>query len=454
MKKVVITATYSFSYRNIVFTGVLDELLSSGATVHIFLPEVIFNSQHFKSLEEKYEGKLVGYVISEPKKRGGTHILFILLSSWMLKLQNTYTYRIKMANLFEVDKIAYLKFGGIAALLPNSKRVFNFFRRKFLKIMAQNKDVDSVLSKINPDVMFFLLNNKLNEYHYISYANRRNVPTISLIHSWDVITTKGHFLYSTDTVMCWNYVNQYEYEQLVDGILNSRSKLEIVGVPQFDIYDEPNPQIEKEKLELGVPLNKKIVLYTTTVDRLFPNEDVLIKRLIDWVSTKNDYFLYIRIHPQAKLDEFVSITTSSLYHLIIRPEKVSSTVDDGVQFSPDTLLRLKRDILISDVVVNLASSISLDASVLGRPVINICFDIDDIQKSNLSVKRFYRTDHFSKLISLGQIGVAYTFEGLVSSIVESTAANNSIDVAVNTVKQVYSPFCGASSTIVSKVVLA
>jgi hypothetical protein len=417
-KRILITLPYSFSYRNIVLTGVLEGLLVEGHSIMLCLPRELQCSGVLIELQRKYSGKLCIKELVRPSSKSLANVFFLISSSLMYALQNTYSYRIKKESIKKDRLWEYIKSYSVGELLP-FKRFFMGVSKYFLKALLKHKVVDRDISEFNPDVFLFTLSNKVNEYYYLGSALRRLVPTIGLVHSWDVITTKGSFLFQTDKVLVWNDINAREYEAFVNSFIGEPEELVKVGIPQFDIYktEERLISVDEAREKIGLPIDKSIVLYTTSVPRLFPGEiDVLNRLISDFESGLFEgAFLYVRVHPQAISDyssRFKELEGEN-YKLYL-PEKSSSSVEDNVIFEENTLLNLFFDIYSSDVVVNMASSITLDAAAIGRKTINLSFD--DVCGSNIflhSVNRYYRTDHYSKILNFDDVDVAYSYEELV-----------------------------------------
>ena len=70
----------------------------------------------------------------------------------------------------------------------------------------------------------------------------------------------------------------------------------------------------------------------------------------------------------------------------------------------------------SDVVVNLASTITIDAALFDTPIICINFDFFGQRKLKHSVKKFYQFDHYAKLAKTKGFTLANSLDDLVNKI--------------------------------------
>jgi hypothetical protein len=175
-----------------------------------------------------------------------------------------------------------------------------------------------------------------------------------------------------------------------------------------------NPMVSQlaVRKSLKLPLDKKIILYSTSVNRLVPTEEDFLLQLINRVEERDDLFLNVRIHPQATTSEFSRITAKGKYHKIYRPEKSTNKLLDGVVFQKDTLGQLRNDLLSSDIVVNFASSMVLDAYAMNKPAIWI-----DLSSPEYALHAdFYSYEHLIGAVDDFGIPIVKSVDHLMDSI--------------------------------------
>lgn len=424
-KRILITLPYSYSYRNIVLTGVLEKLLSEKVEVLVVLPTELAIETPIKELVRKFPCKLKVQELIRPRPYSLANLLFTVSSALMQNIQSTYSYRIKQENSKFGDFKPYFKLFLLPSILPKSKKVFGLTKRLLLKVLY-NKRVETELKNFRPDVIFTTLNHRVNEYFYLGFAHRYSIENISLVHSWDVITTKGSFVLSADRVLVWNKINELEYKYLVNGIFGINSKVEKVGIPQFDIYREQLQKVSEEevKRDLEIPLNLEVVCYTTAVKQLYPLEKQIIKKLIQDFE-KGCFpgkFLYVRLHPQESSSGYHDIKPRGKSYILSIPDEGSSNLEDKVKFNSNTLLNLFNELYVADIIVNMASSINLDAAALDKKVVNLSFDKPDGPNNDLyrSVERYYHTDHFSKVIISSKSNLVFSYDELFDVLKQKT----------------------------------
>src|SRR5205823_6984915 len=70
----------------------------------------------------------------------------------------------------------------------------------------------------------------------------------------------------------------------------------------------------------------------------------------------------------------------------------------------------------SDVAVNVASTITIEACVFDTPVVNIAFDGDDQPPYEQSARRYYKFTHYTNITRHDAVRVSWTPAELVENI--------------------------------------
>ncbi len=385
-------------------TGFIENL-SKDFELHVVLPQEIMEEH---SLVEKYP-KIEFHEIVFSNKRIVDRLLFNLLKSRIQYLQNTYTYRIKRSSAKSLSE--RIKLLLLSLPFPRSKYLFRSLRNLY-GFLLSNSQVKVFIEELKPDLLINTQAHWNLEHFYKKYADYHGVKSLNIVHSWDVITTKGAFLFDYTTVIVWNRVNRLEYHYFVDRLNGFQSNVKEIGPLQFDPYFVNRPQAGDLKREYGINTNQKVLLYATSVERLVPSEMKIVDMLISLVQEVDDLFLVVRLHPQraTELEENKSIKGKN-YYIDSSQNKSSSTLDNA-SFSDDFFDNLIQQMTISDAVINVASTMTLDALCFKKPVIQIAFDAEESKYSE-SVKRYYQYDHFKNLVgSTKSIHMAYSFEEL------------------------------------------
>lgn len=412
--KILITCPYSFNYRNYVYSGFVEKLLSMNMKVYILLPSVLLRDPFIVELKNKYSN----FLFLEPIKQDYTFlekIVLILLRSWCYKIQNTKTYKLKNKNLKKIDFKEWVKYYALSLFLPKSVYLYKKTLNLTKSFIFYSRDIYEFIRVIDPEVYISTLHNKYNEGKYIYACDKLSIRTIGVVHSWDVITTKGFFPVSTNETLFWSKANMLAYEKYVEP-LSRPTKKTVIGVIHFDCYfGDINKTEAKAKLKL--PYDKKVILYSTSVKRLVPNEESIILNMINKMKENEDIFFYIRIHPQADTNEFSRIPHVGENFIVDRPEKSGQKeLQDKVMFSENTFSKLMLSIISSDLVINVASSMALDSLALNRPVIWL--------KEDGMVMNYYNYEHIQDVLTTLPINLCEIDSNLERSIISTIKKYN------------------------------
>ena len=96
-------------------------------------------------------------------------------------------------------------------------------------------------------------------------------------------------------------------------------------------------------------------------------------------------------------------------HIIIeKPFRSSVTVADGlaIDVMPEHQRHLGDTLCYADVVVNVASTITIEACIFDTPVVNICFDGPAPEPYERSATRYYSFTHYVNITNRDAVRVA------------------------------------------------
>ena len=238
--------------------------------------------------------------------------------------------------------------------------------------------------RYSPDLVVFtrLFGTNL---HVVKEAKKRSIPVLCLVESWDNFICKGPLSLVPDEMAVWNAAMVDEAAEL-HGF--RRDKVSVVGVPQFDLYSDKDNFLERAEFFEAHGLNpqQKLITYAASTEGFIPNETEIFETI--YRTLQNDFaraplqFL-LRLHPitSPALWEEYHRRFSGRPHLTIQQPGKISKLHDGWDPSWTDMVNLASTIFYSDVVVNIASTMAIDAAVLDKPVIAIAFgrDFDEQQ---------------------------------------------------------------------------
>lgn len=301
---------------------------------------------------------------------------------------------------------------------------FRYASVLFERILNRSRKIKDLLAALRPDLL--VLPNPFGEIAtiYLLHAKELRIPTVCQMLSWDNITSKGTPLTMPDFFISWGPIMT---EEIVATYHFPPDKIYECGVPHFDVYslrDKLTPQHILAK-QLNLPLQRPYIFYGMVLPECCPNESEILKWLVRQLASNaftKPCSLVIRPHPQTirGADKMDSSRLEQLYAMV--------GPNVALDFPPVLSDRLFWDLPKSDMYhlasllagsamcINANSTLCLEACMLDRPVINSAFDGWEELPYNQSVRRGLDFIHMAKLLALGGIRVARSFDDLAAHI--------------------------------------
>jgi hypothetical protein len=249
-------------------------------------------------------------------------------------------------------------------------------------------------------------------------ADANRVPIMAIDLSWDHFTTKTAPLRRVDSLTVWNETMK---RQAVEIHGYRPQQVCVAGVPQFDIYARPDSFTSREAFiqRIGGDPAKKLITLTTIPPVLYTYHDVVIDELL--AAMRGGRFagptqLLVRVHPRDDVTKYERFMHEP--DVIVEKPFKETIVAEGSNVDPsrDNRLHLANTLKHSDVIVNVASTIGIEAAVLDTPVVNIAFDGREEKPFLDSSRRFYVYTHYKPLVDIGAVRVAPSPAALVDEV--------------------------------------
>jgi hypothetical protein len=287
------------------------------------------------------------------------------------------------------------------------------------KVFA-SKYYQKMLREFRPDlVVFSTPGQKLPDLPLLYESIKADVPTVSPVYSWDNLTAKGPFIFPVDHLIVWNDIMKKEAEVYHDY---SSDEISVTGVPVFDPYINvltEGPRMKElffQKLRLNP---SRPVITVTTIPRIFfgSGHAELIRRLVSFMKQGRipDCNILVRPHPKDTTDY-----TEFELHPLVSIDFYGSTPDDSLQNwipQKDNIEYLGRTMRYSDVVINVASTITIDASCFDTPVINIAYDLKTTENDYIgNVARYYSYTHYNHVVKSDAAALVKSDDELIVAV--------------------------------------
>jgi CDP-glycerol glycerophosphotransferase (TagB/SpsB family) len=247
---------------------------------------------------------------------------------------------------------------------------------------------------------------------------KHRIPSLAMVISWDNLTTKGIINADHDYVLLWNNYMAAEYKAFYEPFSKVKSKICVTGVPRFDLHFGQNPgevtEIEfREKFDFG---GAKIILFATSAAKHFPEQADIVRHLVEYAGIRKNVKILVRCHAGDDLGNYRQFEHENCLSIPSLPalSGAGSTLVPGLR----SLLDLSEMLKYSDVCINVASTMRLDAAACNKPIISIAYDGDKSKPYYNSVRRFYDYAHQLELNKLAIDRTVYSKRELFETLDE------------------------------------
>jgi hypothetical protein len=267
----------------------------------------------------------------------------------------------------------------------------------------------SLVVVANPGLVF-------SEVPVLRTARRRRIPAVALDASWDNFTNKLIPVRQVDRLIVWNEIMK---RQAVELHGYQPDTIRVTGAPQFDVHFRHDARSPRSDFFSRINANptRKLITLTTTPRSLYQHHPFVLRVLADALRDgrlSQPAQVLVRLHPRDDADAYREF--QGVPHVIVeKPFRETVKVADGlaVDVMPEHQRHLGDTLCYSDVVVNVASTIAIEACIFDTPVVNICFDDRDDTPYVRSARRYYSFTHYVNITNRQAVRVAQSPDEMI-----------------------------------------
>lgn len=253
-------------------------------------------------------------------------------------------------------------------------------------------------------------------------AKRTGYYVVGMIRSWDNITSKGVIQILPDKLIVLNSIMKNEAVKYA-GM--PERDITITGVPHYDLFFEKRKISRGEFLKsLGLDPAKKILLCAPFNYEYTGSAEIIINALteaIDMGKLPKDLHIIVRYRPatpeisssRIKPSPHLTFTNPCEHYFAV--QNLQSPSEDW-EFSKSDLELLVNSLYYSDVVLNYMSTLSIDAAIFDRPVINLRFDADTETPPHHKIGIFVRYLHYRAVEASGGVKLVWNMGEMITAI--------------------------------------
>lgn len=243
---------------------------------------------------------------------------------------------------------------------------------------------------------------------------------IASIHSFDNITTRQWPSLFFDHYLTWNNINKAELER-INPILKKNNNVTVCGAAQFDFHYKQNFTWSREEWlsKLGLPANKKIILYAGGPVSLFKDEPQYLAHLNEAFQNgrinSNDAVILFRSHPLDKKERWHALVGDSP-NIIYDAAQSGKEKFDYTNVNDEDIRKLMSTLKHADVQINFTSTMTIDGSVFHKPQIGPYYtEIDKLRKEKLT-RMMYVQEHYAPITASGAINMPASKDAFIEMV--------------------------------------
>ncbi|MBP4140506.1 hypothetical protein J3S90_01670 [Flavobacterium sp. P4023] len=422
MKNLGIVITDGVGFRNYILTEFIEEAKSNFDNVIIFscLPKSVYDDLNLKCeiieldvFTEKFKNwffrkaKEVAHLQLNKNNNFGIQDNFNS-NKTKSKSNRGYATRfiIKFTSLFHSEKWILR---------------YNYWQQNSFKNNKVTKQYEELLKDNKITLLFFTHQRPPFIAPLIFVAQKQNIKTATFIFSWDNLASKGRMAGNFDNYLVWSNLMKTELLTFYKSV--KQHQVEVVGTPQFEPFTYAKVGYAKESLIKKFNLDsKKPIVFFTCNDSSSENDPIYLDLLANFIQTnklKKEVNLIVRTSPAEDPDRFKEIaekyefikwnfpdwTITRYGHQEAWTQRVPSVQD---------LDDLKTLLQHCEFNINVLSTITLDAFIFDKPVINPVFG--NTINCMFDDQKFLKYEHLRKLVDSKASEIVTNEESFLNAI--------------------------------------
>lgn len=280
------------------------------------------------------------------------------------------------------------------------------------------------------------------DYPLLLEAARRGLRQMTVAGSWDNFTTKGFFPFRVIKTVVWNRKMADELKSIFDV---PPGDIAIAGYPRRKLLNDTGAHTGAADYlaVIGLGQYRRFILYSASYAELTrtqagapPREYLLIREVALGIlrDLPPDTCILVRLHPFSAAEDEQLFEGIDRLHVFVPGradryvERVMNTADEA---------HLAAQIRFSECIVSMASTITIDALSVGRPVINVAFE--PAGATDPMISTFYSFNHFRDLVAAARLPIARNLDDVTDFVRRRLSGDNRPQADMAMFERLYVP---------------
>lgn len=307
----------------------------------------------------------------------------------------------------------------LMARLGSEKFVENLLEPLLLAYPRSEEAVER-LKKERPTVLLTTGPFQFEQPAIFAAAKKLGIPVLAYIPSWDNISTKSRMVYKYDGYIVWSEQTKNELHDFYP--VSKNVPVYVCGAPQFDVFFQDKFYQSREEFlsKQGLNPNLPVILYAVGSPNFLKEHHGavhLAERIMR--GDLGDAQMLVRAHPihdNAEMKELfekyaprvkLQLSPNAGKNLVARSQDERQITEWVNTFRH------------ADVVVNLSSTVAVDAAIFDVPVVNLDFDPQPGQADQDLIKDVnHLWTHFKPIAESGGVWLVNDYDEMVYAVKE------------------------------------
>ncbi len=285
---------------------------------------------------------------------------------------------------------------------------------KLLLSYPRSDEAERRLKEMQPSVIVSTGAFQFEQPAIFAAAKKLGIPTLAYIPSWDNVTTKNRMVFNYDGYLVWSEQIKKELHEIYP--LTRQKPIYVVGAPQYDVFRQEKFFQTREDFcrEQNLQPDTPIIVYAIGSPNFLKEHHGAVE-IAERISRGElgRVQMLVRPHPIHDNAELHSIFDK--YAPNVRLQQTHNAGKSLVEKSQDErqIIEWINTFRHAAVVVNLSSTVTIDAAIFDVPVVNLDFDPQPGHADNRLIYDInHRWNHFKPVAESGGVWLVKDFNEL------------------------------------------
>ena len=302
--------------------------------------------------------------------------------------------------------------------LLRAERALERHLNKLLLSYPRSPEATQRLASMCPDVVITTGPFQYEQPAVVAAARNLGIPVLAFIPSWDNVSTKNRMVFKYDGFIAWSDQTREDLHRFYPD--SCEVPIYVVGAAQLDVFFQKRFHLTREAFcaDSGLRPELPIIVYAVgSPNFLKEHHGALDMAARVARGDLGDVQMIVRPHPLHDNGAMESQLREFYPRVVVQR---TAQVDLALNARSQDECQIKEWVNTfrhADVVINLSSTVAVDAAILDRPVVNLDYDPEPGQPNQALVKDVNHSwTHFKPIAESGGVWLANDPEEVVEAV--------------------------------------